>query len=101
MAVLRWGQDLPDTVGAVAGVTLVLTLWGRKSCSGRWPRDWETSSFPMPFGWETHSHASEIISTFRSRVSAVKQTDRCQPRHYRIAVLWFLFYLLLFLPLSA
>jgi len=25
----------PDTVGAVAGVTLVLTLWGRKSCSGR------------------------------------------------------------------
>lgn len=35
MAVLRWGQGLPDTVGAVAGVTLVLTLWGRKSCSGR------------------------------------------------------------------
>ena len=42
MAVLWWCQDL--TVGyatdltllvAVAGVTLVLTLWGRKSCSGR------------------------------------------------------------------
>lgn len=42
MAVLWWGQDLTvgyatdlTLLGAVAGVTLVLTLWGRKSCSGR------------------------------------------------------------------
>ena len=28
----------PDISGAVTGVTMVLTLWARKSCSGSWLR---------------------------------------------------------------
>lgn len=35
----------PDISGAIAGATLVLTLWGRKPCSGTWPRDRATSWF--------------------------------------------------------
>lgn len=51
---LFWGGPRPNSgihyrlenSGAVAGVDLVLTVWGRKLCSGRWPRGWEMSWFP-------------------------------------------------------
>lgn len=47
----------PDPSGALAGVTLILTLWGRKSCSGRWLS-----------GGERSSHVSEVIFYFREQI---------------------------------
>lgn len=76
MALLWWARTsqwgTPDTSGAVAGVTLVLTLRGRKSCFGRWPRGWGDKLVPKQMWLKTHSPASEIISTLGSEISATE-----------------------------